>query len=324
MKKLTLIIVAFTFFATIFISPLHSEQRVLTDEQILTNFLWEELVALPPDNRPKVAVVLSAGGIRGFAHVGLMEVLIREDFPIDISTGISMGSVVGGLISAGTSLNDLWVTAEEFELGNLSDDFNIFGFLGYFFGGKLFSSESFEDYLKGIIGDKNFEDLNIPFGTAAMDINTGEKVVFKSGPLLPAIRASMNLPGVFKPVEYRHRELVDGAIVEYLPVSIAKELGADWLLASVTAPDYTLSDPKKTQDYLLQSLDIRGALMITEEQKQANYVIRYDEVGGVGTLDLDKILYVGEVGVKVAYSHIKRVKQDLILFSFKDVINKKD
>ena len=81
-----------------------------------------------------------------------------------------------------------------------------------------------------------------------MDINTGEKVVFKSGPLLPAIRASMNLPGVFKPVEYRHRELVDGAIVEYLPVSIAKELGADWLLASVTAPDYTLSDPKKTQD----------------------------------------------------------------------------
>ncbi len=320
MKKLIFITIASVFFSSL----LYCQDRVQTDEQIITEFLWEEFVSLSVDDRPKVAVVLSAGGIRGFAHVGLMEVLIREDFPIDIITGISMGAVVGGMISAGTSLNDLWVTAEEFELGDLSKDFNIFGFLRYFFGNRLFSSEKFEEYLESIIGDKNFEDLNIPFGTAAMDINTGEKVVFKSGPLLPAIRSSMNLPGFFKPVEYRHRELVDGAIVEYLPVSIAKELGADWLLASVTAPDYTLSEPKKTQDYLLQSLDIRGALLINEEQKQANYVIRYDEIGGVGTLDLDKILYVGEVGVKVAYENIKKVKQNLILFSFKDIMDKKD
>lgn len=320
MKKLIFI----TIVSILFSSLLYSQDRVQTDEEIITEFLWEELISLPVDDRPKVAVVLSAGGIRGFAHVGLMEVLIREDFPIDIITGISMGAVVGGMISAGTSLNDLWVTAEEFELGDLSKDFNIFGFLRYLVGNRLFSSEKFEEYLESIIGDKNFEDLNITFGTAAMDINTGEKVVFKSGPLLPAIRSSMNLPGFFKPVEYRHRELVDGAIVEYLPVSIAKELGADWLLASVTAPDYTLSDPKKTQDYLLQSLDIRGALMINEEQKQANYVIRYDEVGWVGTLDLDKILYVGEIGVKIAYENIKKVKQNLILFSFDDIINKKE
>jgi len=327
MKKLiiTVFILLTGFNLTLFAvdnSDLVDSDLVNSDTKIITDFLWEEFISLPADERPKIGVVLSAGGIRGFAHAGLMEVLIREDFPIDVITGTSMGAVIGGIISAGISLDKVWETAEEFSLEDISRDFNKIGFLRLILGDKLFSSESFETYLENLIGNRNFEELNITFGCAAMDINTGEEIVFTSGKLLPALRASMNMPGFFKPVEYRHRRLVDGGIVDYLPVGIAKKLGADWVIASITAPDYTLSEPKNTLAFLMQSLDIRGALLISESEKKADYVIRFDEIGDVETLDVDQILRAGEVGVRNSYKHVDNMKKELILSNFVSVFEK--
>ena len=160
-----------------------------------------------------------------------------------------------------------------------------------------------------------FEELKIPFSCAAMDVKTGERVVFNSGPLALAVRASMNLPGVFEPVQYRHRALVDGAVVDYLPVESVRLLGADYIIASVTPPDFFSKTPKSIAAYLLRVGDVRGAAMIEEAAQKANFILT-NRVLDTGTLELDKLEKAGEVGVIEAHSHLKELQEDILLFAF--------
>lgn len=166
-----------------------------------------------------------------------------------------------------------------------------------------------------------FEDMPIPFATAAMDIKTGEQVVFDSGPVDIAVRASMNLPGVFDPVPYRHRYLVDGAVVNYLPVNLVKDKGADYIIASVTPPDFYSQTPQSVAAYLLRIGDVRGAAMIENSAQQANFVIQ-NRVLGVNTLELDKLHQAGEVGIRSAAKNLEALQEDLLLFAIEDVLKK--
>ena len=164
-----------------------------------------------------------------------------------------------------------------------------------------------------------FEDMRIPFSCAAMDIKTGERVVFDSGPLAIAVRASMNLPGIFAPVQYRHRELVDGAVVDYLPVESVKSMGADYIIASITPPDFYSDTPKSIAAYLLRVGDVRGAAMIEESAHKANFVIT-NRVLDVGTLELDKLHKAGEVGLQEANRHMGEMQEDILLFALPYVL----
>ena len=176
-----------------------------TDDEILRDFLWEEFTQLPKNKRPAVGLALSAGGVRGFAHVGVLEVLDNAGMPIDMITGTSMGSVVGSLYSAGLPVSKLWEISRHMTLKKITPDFNVGGLLRFLLAKKLPSSSNLQKFFNEQIGEMRFEDLQIPFSCAAMDVKTGERVLFDSGPLSIAVRASMNLPGVFEPVQYRHR-----------------------------------------------------------------------------------------------------------------------
>ena len=215
MKKIHAL--ALFMLAAAFALPAYALPRV-TQDAILRDFLWEEFISLPAQERPKVGLALSAGGVRGFAHVGVLEVLHNAGVPIDMMAGTSMGAVVGSLYAAGLPTDKLWEISQHIQMDTITPDFNLMGLLKLLFLQKLPSSRNLQDFFNQQIGHMRFEDMVIPFATAAMDVKTGEQVVFDSGPVDIAVRASMNLPGVFDPVPYRHRYLVDGAVVNYLPV----------------------------------------------------------------------------------------------------------
>ncbi|MCQ2410366.1 MAG: patatin-like phospholipase family protein [Elusimicrobiaceae bacterium] len=293
------------------------------DEQdtILRDFLWQNFINQPADKRPKIGLALSAGGVRGFAHVGTLEALSNAGLPVDMISGTSMGAIIGALYAAGLPTDKLWDISSHLSLKSITSDYNVMGLFRFFFAKKLPSSANLADFFYSQLGDIQFEDLKIPFSCAAMDIKTGERIVFNSGPLAIAVRASMNLPGVFAPVEYRHRKLVDGAVVDYLPVESVKKMGADYIIASVTPLDFFSTTPKTVAAYLLRVVDVRGAAMIEESAQKANFVLT-NRVVDVGTLELDKLHQAGEVGIVEAHQHLEDLQQSLLLFSLPYVLKK--
>lgn len=290
-----------------------------TDEEVLRNFLWQEFIELPADARPTIGLALSAGGVRGFAHVGTLEVLTNAGVPIDRVSGTSMGAVIGALYAGGLPTEKLWEISSHLSMRNISPDFNVMGLWRFLFAKKLPSSANLADFFNKQLGDIQFEDLKIPFTCAAMDVKTGERVLFNSGPLAIAVRASMNLPGVFEPVEYRHRLLVDGAVVDYLPVESVKKMGADYIIASITPPDFFSTTPKTVAAYLLRVGDVRGAAMIEEAAQKADFVLT-NRVVDVGTLELDKLHKAGEIGVVEAHQHVEELQDSILLFALDDII----
>lgn len=290
-----------------------------TPDEVLRTFLWEEFSSLPSDKRPSVGLALSAGGVRGFAHVGVLEVLQNANVPIDVMAGTSMGAVIGALYASGMPTEKLWELSNQITMRTLSPDFNMMGALRFLFLQKLPSSKNLQTFFQQQIGDVQFEDLPIPFATAAMDVKTGEQVVFDSGPVDIAVRASMNLPGVFDPVPYRHRYLVDGAVVNYLPVNLVKHKGADYIIASVTPPDFFSEAPQTVAAYLMRVGDVRAAAMIESSASQANFVIN-NRVLDIGTLELDRLQEAGEVGIRSAGEQLEELQEDLLLFALDDVL----
>lgn len=293
--------------------------QVPTDDDILREFLWQRFISLPKDQRPKIGLALSAGGVRGFAHVGVLESLDNAGLPIDMISGTSMGSVVGALYAAGLPTSKLWEISTHMTMDSITPDYNAMGLLRFLFAKKLPSSSNLVNFFHEQLGDMQFEDMKIPFSCAAMDVKTGERVVFNSGPLAIAVRASMNLPGVFEPVEYRHRALVDGAVVDYLPVESVKLMGADYIIASVTPPDFYSKTPQSVAAYLLRVGDVRGAAMIEEAAQKANFVLT-NRVLDIGTLELDKLHKAGEVGIQEATRNMEALQEDILLFALPYVL----
>lgn len=283
-----------------------------TDDDILRQFMWQRFVELPKNARPQIGLALSAGGVRGFAHVGVLEVFDNARLPIDYLAGTSMGSVVGGFYAAGLPADKLWELGEHISIKTITPDFNVMGLFRFLFARKLPTSANLAKFFEEQLGDKQFEDLAIPFSCSAMDVKTGERVLFNSGPLAIAVRASMNLPGVFEPVQYRHRALVDGAVIDYLPVDSVKQMGADYIIASVTPFDFSSKTPTSILGYVNRVNDVRAAAMIEESSKKANFVLT-NRVLDTKTLELNKLRQSGEVGVKEAYRNLPALQEDILL-----------
>ena len=292
-----------------------------TEDEILRQFMWQRFIDLPKEDRPKIGLALSAGGVRGFAHVGVLEVLDNAQLPIDYLAGTSMGSVVGGFYAAGLPADKLWEIGEHITLKTITPDFNTIGLFKFLFAHKLPSSANLSKFFEDRLGDKQFEDLKIPFSCSAMDIKTGERVLFNSGPLAIAVRASMNLPGVFEPVQYRHRSLVDGAVVDYLPTESVKQMGADYVIASVTPFDFSSKTPTSILGYVNRVSDVRAAAMIEEASKRADFVVT-TRVLDIGTLELKKLHHAGEMGVKEMHKNLGALQEDLLLYALPYVFKK--
>jgi NTE family protein len=210
----------------------------------------------PPAARPRIGLVLSGGGARGAAHVGVLKVLDQLHVPIDAIAGTSMGAVVGGLYASGLSAGDIekimtslnWQAAfhdrpprEDLTLRRKQEDENFLvkfplGVRGHriVLPKGLIEGQGLSQMLRRltlpVARITNFDELPTRFRAVATDLESGEPVVLAAGDLTSAMRASMSAPGIFAPVERQGRILVDGGIADNVPVDVAREMGVDLLI----------------------------------------------------------------------------------------------
>ncbi|OQX70732.1 MAG: hypothetical protein B6D62_03720 [Candidatus Cloacimonas sp. 4484_275] len=164
----------------------------------------------------KVGIALGSGGAKGISHIGVLEVLTRSGIKIEEVSGCSIGSIIGALFAAGVSFEKMKELAFGINIRNLWKifDFTLPASSGFVKG------KAVEKLLAEVLPVRKFEDLQIPFKCVAADVLTGEQVVFSSGDLIPAIRASISIPGFFVHYEYQNHILVDGGIVNPLPIDL--------------------------------------------------------------------------------------------------------
>ncbi len=173
--------------------------------------------------RKRVGLALGGGGARGAGHVGVLEVLDREKVPVDCIAGASVGSLVGAAYAAGIRGQRLAELARQTRWRNVAR-------LVWPRDG-LVSFAPLEGYLTRIVGDVTFADLEIPFAALAADVATGEQIVLRTGRVAPAVRASCSVPGIVTPLDLDGRTLVDGGVVNNLPISVVRAMGADVVIA---------------------------------------------------------------------------------------------
>lgn len=203
--------------------------------------------------RPKIGLALGGGGAKGAAEVGVLKVLEEAGVHVDYIVGTSIGSIVGGLYAAGYSASELetmfqtqeWLSLLTDRKASLNNEpyttidgvTYIFGFpvmdrnsrgIGVMSGGRI---EQLIDSMASAKGCAEFESLKIPFRCVTADIREAKEVILSKGVLCKALRASMSIPGIFKPVDYNGRLLVDGGMLNNLPVDVCRQMGADIVIA---------------------------------------------------------------------------------------------
>jgi NTE family protein len=269
-----------------------------------SNAAW----SLTETGRPKIGLVLSGGGARGGAHVGVLKALEEIGVPIDYIAGTSMGAIIGGFYAAGynaAEIEELLKTTDwdraltdrperrdrTMRKKEIESDFLIPYRLGYNHGrlqAALGAVEGqhldqlFQRILMPVSGIRQFDKLPIPFRAVATDLATGEAVVLERGSLADALRASMSVPGAFSPVRLEGRLLVDGGMSNNLPVSVAREMGADVVIA------VDISSP------MLEEEQLTSVLSVTEQL--TNFLTRRTTEQQIDLLAASDILIVPDLG----------------------------
>lgn len=169
--------------------------------------------------KPLIAFALGGGAAKGWAHIGMLSFLKEAGVKPDLICGTSMGAVAGGCFAAG-KLDEL----KRFAFSMTKR--RMFSFMDLRLGGGIIKGNHLVSELTKYLGDTNFEDLDIPFVSIATELATGHEIWLRHGPLVPALRASFAMPGVFSPLQIDGRWLTDGALVNPIPVSVCRAFGA--------------------------------------------------------------------------------------------------
>ncbi len=270
-----------------------------------------------PPTRPKIGLALSGGGARGAAHVGVLQILEELNIPVDYVSGTSMGSIVGALFSIGLSPDTIeaemlavdWVDLfsdrpdrVQRNYRRKQDDSSFF--LPLEFGvkdrGLVLSSGIISGQKLGfafrnpslyLAGRQGFDALPYPFRPVATDLSTGEMVVLEKGNLLKAVRASMSIPGVFPPVEWDGRYLVDGYLARNLPVDVVRSMGADIVIAVDVGTLPSAGHPDQFQSLMgvtEQTGIIQARQNVVPQLALADYVISVD-LQDISTRDFSRV-----------------------------------
>ena len=279
-------------------------------------------------NRPKICVVLSGGGARGAAHIGVLEVLESLHVPIDCIAGTSMGSVVGGAYASGMSTSEMKTLIAEISTSvlfdenpprqdqairrKLDDRSILFGLeLGLRDGALLFqkgivTGTQVETVLRRLVktpGFREFDALPIPFRAVATDLVTGTPVVFSHGELASVMRASMSVPGAIAPAEIEGNLLVDGGLTDNLPVNVARSMGADIVIA------VNLGTPLMKRSELNSLFGVTGQMIniLTEQNVRASLalleptdILIEPELGDFSAADFDNLPKTVPIGMAAA------------------------
>jgi len=280
----------------------------------------------------KVGLVLSGGGAKGIAHIGVLRILEEAGVRIDYIAGTSIGSIVGGLYALGNTADDLEAIVRSSDWEHLFSDTPGRRRL------SMFEKELDQQFVisfplvgrdiqlpKGLIEGQNiymwlnrhfwlaleqddFDKLPIPFAAVATDLETGEAIIFRSGYLPDAIRASISFPTVLTPYDVGGKYAVDGGLIRNLPVQEVIEMGADYVIAVDVSSDLQRSKELTSIISILgQTVSFRVNDMINEQKELADLVIKVDEVIGHRVMDFEGSMGFIEVGERNARTHLKEL-----------------
>lgn len=230
------------------------------------------VVEVPPPPRvpPKLGLALGGGAARGFAHIGVIQVLEEAGLRPDFVAGTSAGSVVAALYASGKTGAQLQQIGESMEEAAITD------WTLPVFNSGILRGDALARYVNQQVGGRSIENMNVPLGIVATDLYSGEMMVFQRGDTGLAVRASSAVPAIFQPVKISGRSYVDGGLVSPVPVRAARSMGAQVVLAiDITSPpDSSGSD--NTITVLLQTASIMGKSINAFELKEADVVVRPD------------------------------------------------
>jgi NTE family protein len=257
----------------------------------------------------KIGLALGSGGARGYAHIGVIKILQKNNIPIDFIAGTSIGAIVGGyfalnlntdkLEEIGLDLNAVDIWKKLVDLNNPKK--------------SLIKGQKIRDFLKQFFGDKTFKDTKIPLAIGATDIEDGKLVVFKKGKIIDAAIASSTLPGIFPAYAYENKHLVDGGIADGLPIDLVRKMGADIIIGvdlyNSELPEFkdtsTLSVMERTYNILLSKLSI-----YQEHEYKNNIIVLRPKTGsGIQLFAFDKAKKFIEAGEKEAEKNLEKIKR---------------
>lgn len=257
----------------------------------------------PPQTAPrpaKIALVLGAGASKGFAHVGVLKILENNKVPIQMIVGTSVGSFVGSLYAYGYdayTLQKISMSLERSDVAELTIPDN-----GFLKGDRL------RDFINTKVHNASIQKLKIPFYAVATDIKTGESVVFNSGNTGMAVQASCAIPGVFQPAMFSGTSYVDGGVVKPLAVDVARNNGADIVIAVDISSGIDSVTPASTIDTIMKSIQIMYSKMSLIPISQADVVIK-PIVGFVGSADFSQRNQAIMEGEKAALAAMPRINE---------------
>ena len=227
---------------------------------------------------PKIGLALGGGAARGFAHVGVIQVLEEAGLRPQFVTGTSAGSLVAAIYASGKSPAQLQQVAETMDEAAIAD------WILPLFNRGMLRGEALARYVNAQVGGALIESFPMPLGIVATDLHSGQAILFQRGDTGMAVRASSAVPAVFQPVKIGEREYVDGGLVSPIPVRFARQMGAELVIGVDISADPQGNRANDPLQILLQTFAIMGKSINTFELKEADLVVR-PALNGTGSAD---------------------------------------
>ena len=246
--------------------------------------------------RPVIGLALGAGAARGFAHVGVIKALESQGIRPDIVVGSSAGSVIAALFASGATGNELNRLAIQLDEATIADW--ALPFVSRF--GGLIKGDALQNMVNREVQNKLIEQMRIPLGIVATDLQSGKGILFRSGNTGLAVRASCSVPGVFQPAVISGKEYVDGGLVAPVPVSYARQMGATLVIAVNISSEPVHQDASGTLGVLQQTISIMQRSINQYELKSADIVIQPHllQMGGSDFRSRNAAILAGEVATQ--------------------------
>ncbi|HJV44135.1 MAG TPA: patatin-like phospholipase family protein [Bacillota bacterium] len=249
--------------------------------------------------RPKVGLALGSGGARGLAHIGVIKVLEEEGIPIDYIVGSSMGSLIGAFYASGMN-PDMMVKLAMNLKRKYWIDLTV-PKMGFIAGEKI------KEMVKILTQGKKIEELSIPLSIVATDILKGERVVFRQGSVSQAVRASISIPGIFVPEEIDGKLLVDGGVIDRVPITVARDMGSDVVIGvdvGIKSSDVRLGS---IFDVISQTIEVMEREIFRHRVLQADIMISpmVDQFSATAFSQIEELIEIGEQTARAGIEEIK-------------------
>lgn len=260
--------------------------------------LWDE----KGDRQPKIGLALGAGGARGLAHIGVLHVLEEHHIPVHCIAGSSIGALVGSLYAAGHSPQQMRKFLSFFPQRYWLD--YTVPKMGFVAGDKV------KEIVRMLTKNKRIEELNMPLAIVATHLQSGERRVFRQGPVAEAVRASVSIPGIFEPAVIDGEMYIDGGVVDRVPVSVLKTMDVDLIIAVDVSYDGETTNEQISNifDVIAQTIDIMEREILKQRMLDVDLLIR-PQVSQYSTTMFHKAEEIVEKGIAAAQEAWPELKE---------------